>query len=185
MSILSRAVENESQLDSRMQLDELEEEILGLLQHSDLRMTPQRREIVRQMLDVAGHFSADDLVAALQDERADERASRATVYRLIPALIEVGALREVEHGYEHSHYEVVRDRAHHEHLICRRCGRVIEFVCPAIEGAIIGVCREHHFRHYQHGLEITGLCQQCQKKAEPHPENLAAAGELAQEEVTW
>ena len=139
-------------------------EILELLQHSEMRMTPQRREIVRQMLNMPGHFSADDLFLALQ--RRDANASRATIYRLIPALLEVGALREVEHTEEHSHYEVVRDRAHHEHLICRRCGRVIEFVCPAIEGAIIGVCREHHFRHYQHGLEITGLCEQCQKEVD-------------------
>ena len=154
-----------------MHIDELEEEILDLLQHSDLRMTPQRREIVRQMLDMPGHFSADDLFLALQHK--DSKASRATIYRLIPALVEVGALREVEHGYEHSHYEVVRDRAHHEHLICHRCGRVMEFVCPAIEGAIIGVCREHHFRHYQHGLEITGLCEQCQKAVDRDQQNLS------------
>ena len=36
----------------------------------------------------------------------------------------------------------------------------------AIEGAIIGVCREHRFRHYQHGLEITGLCEDCRKEVE-------------------
>ncbi len=145
-----------------MDNQELEAEIFELLQYSELRITPQRRAVVRQMLDMPAHFSADDVLLALQ--RKDARASRATVYRLIPALVEVGALREVEHGYEHSHYEVARAQPHHEHLICHRCGRVIEFVCPAIEGAIIGVCREHHFRHYQHGLEITGLCQQCQKE---------------------
>ncbi len=145
-----------------MDSQELEAEIFELLQYSELRITPQRRAVVRQILEMAGHFSADDLFLALQ--RKDAKASRATVYRLIPALVEVGALREVEHGYEHSHYEVARAQPHHEHLICHRCGRVIEFVCPAIEGAIIGVCREHHFRHYQHGLEITGLCEQCQKE---------------------
>ena len=145
-----------------MDNQELEAEINELLQYSELRMTPQRQAIVRQIVDMPGHFSADELFLALQHK--DPKVSRATIYRLIPALIEVRALREVERGYEHSHYEVVRGQAHHEHLICQRCGRVIEFICPAVEGAIIGVCREHHFRHYQHGLEITGLCQECQKE---------------------
>lgn len=123
-------------------------------------MTPQRQAIVHQMLELNGHFSADDLLGALQE--ADREASRATVYRLLPALVELGIVREVEYGDEHSHYEVFRGRAHHEHLICQRCGRVIEFVCPAVEGAIIGVCREYSFRHYQHIVEVTGLCQKCQ-----------------------
>ena len=147
-----------------MKHEELQAEFMDLLQHSELRMTAQRRAIVRQILTIPGHFSADDLVTAL--DQTQEEASRATIYRLIPALIELGIVREVEHGYDHSHYEVVSDPAHHEHLICQRCGEVIEFVCPAIEGAIIGVCREHHFRHHQHGLEITGLCEQCQQETD-------------------
>ncbi len=145
-----------------MNREELEAEVMDLLQHSELRMTPQRRAIVRQILTIPGHFGADDLVTAI--DQTQEEASRATIYRLIPALVELGILREVEHGYDHSHYEVVSDPAHHEHLICQRCGKVIEFVCPAIEGAIIGVCREHNFHHHQHGLEITGLCRECQKE---------------------
>ncbi len=147
-----------------MNHEELQAEVMDLLQHSELRMTPQRRAIVRQILSTPGHFSADDLVTAL--DQTQEEASRATIYRLIPALVELGILREVEHGDDHSHYEVVSDPAHHEHLICQCCGEVIEFVCPAIEGAIIGVCREHHFRHYQHGLEITGLCRECQQETD-------------------
>ncbi len=141
-------------------MHEPQAEAIELLRHSELRITPQRREIVRQMLDMPGHFTAEDLVGPLHS--TERKASRATIYRLIPALVEVGVLREVEHGYEHSHYEVARDPAHHEHLICQQCGRVIEFACPAIEGAIIEVCREHNFRQYQHGLEITGLCEECQ-----------------------
>ncbi len=147
-----------------MNREELEAEVMDLLQHSELRMTPQRRAIVRRILTIPGHFSADDLVTAL--DQTQEEASRATVYRLIPVLIELGILREVEHGYDHSHYEVVRDPGHHEHLICQRCGEVIEFVCPAIEEAIVEVCQEHNFRQYQHGLEVTGLCEQCQQEAD-------------------
>ena len=137
----------------------LESELVELLRRSELRVTVQRREIMRQVAAMPGHFSMDDLVAALQAHAGP--ASRATVYRLIPALVEAGVLREVEHGDQHSHYELVRDPAHHEHLICQRCGRVIEFASPAIEAAIAGICDEHGFRQYQHGLEIVGLCRRC------------------------
>ncbi len=142
-----------------MNREKVETEVIDLLEHSELRMTRQRRAIVRQILTMSGHFSADDLLTAF--DQTQEEASRATIYRLIPALIELGIVREVEHGYDHSHYEVVRDPGHHEHLMCQRCGKVTEFVCPAIEEAIVEVCQEHNFRQYQHGLEVTGLCGEC------------------------
>jgi len=141
---------------------ELETQITELLQRLDLRLTAQRQAIVRQILNMPGHFSVEDLFLALGNR--DVHVSQPTIYRLIPMLVEAGVLREVERRDGHGHYEVVRDQMHHEHLICQRCGKVIEFVCPAIEKAIIGVCREYSFRHYQHSVEITGLCQDCQKE---------------------
>lgn len=153
------AIASQSQLGGAM--SELETEIITILQHANLRVTPQRQATVKQMLQMPAHFSVDELVMALYEQKV--KTSRATIYRLIPALVQLGALREVVHSEEHSHYEVVRDQAHHEHLICQRCGWVIEFACPAIEGAIVGVCEEHRFRQYQHNLEIVGLCQRCQK----------------------
>ena len=138
-----------------------EKDIISELRQVDLRITPQRRSIIQYMLRMPAHFSAEDLLAMLRDQQV--QVSRATLYRLLPTLVQIGVLREVIYGEEHSHYEVVHEeQEYHGHLICERCGRVIDFVCPAVEGAIIGVSREHNFEHHAHTLEIAGLCKECQ-----------------------
>ena len=139
-----------------------EHEVLQQLSQADLRITPQRRCLVQEILRLPEHFSADELLDHMRGE--GNRVSRATLYRLLPALVQIGVLREVLYGEEHSHYEVVYEEdKYHGHLICERCGQVIDFICPAVEGAIIGVSREHNFVHHAHTLEITGLCEQCQQ----------------------
>jgi len=137
------------------------EEIIGRLREIDLRITPQRRSLVEQIVRMPAHFSAEDLLRVLRERQV--KVSRATLYRLLPTLEHLGILREVLYGQEHSHYEVVQAPEEcHGHLICERCGKVEEFVCPAVEGAIVGVSREHNFAHHTHTLEIYGLCAKCQ-----------------------
>lgn len=144
-------------------MNQQEAQIISNLQRADLRITPQRRSIIQHMLRIPHHFSADDLLDYIRQEGAC--VSRATLYRLLPTLLEIRVLREVIYGEEHSHYEVVRaEQEYHGHLICKRCGQIIDFVCPAVEGAIIGVSREHNFVHHAHTLEITGLCEKCQRE---------------------
>ncbi len=138
-----------------------EAQIISNLQRADLRVTAQRRRIIQHMLRIPQHFSADDLLDYIRQEGAG--VSRATLYRLLPTLVQIGVLREVIYGEEHTHYEVVEEeKEFHGHLICERCGRVIDFICPAVEGAIIGVSSEHNFAHHAHTLEISGLCEECQ-----------------------
>ena len=145
-------------------MEQREAEIIGNLQRADFRITPQRRRIIHHILTMPAHFSADDLLAVLREQEV--QASRATVYRLLSILIESGILREVIYGEGHSHYELLHEeQEYHGHLICERCGRVIDFICPAVEGAIIGVSREYNFKHHAHTLQICGLCEECQRTA--------------------
>ncbi len=137
------------------------QDVINELQHTGLRITTQRHSIIEHILRMPAHFSADELLAELHNGQME--VSRATVYRLLPKLVQLGVVREVIYGEEHRHYEVVgEDQQYHGHLICEQCGRVIDFICPAVEGAIIGVCREYRFRHHSHTLEISGLCEDCQ-----------------------
>ena len=141
------------------------QDVISDLQQTGLRVTPQRHSIIEYILRMPAHFSADELLTMLRNRQME--VSRATLYRLLPKLVQLGVIREVIYGEEHSHYEVLSEaQEYHGHLICEQCGRVIDFVCPAVEGAIIGVCREYRFRHHSHALEITGLCEDCQQQLE-------------------
>jgi len=127
-------------------------------------LTPQRAVVIAEILSEEGHFSADDLAARLHT--AAEPVSRATVYRILPELARLGLIRQVIYAEGHTHYEAVAEDTHHEHLICDRCGEVIEFCAPEIEAALQRVCTEHGFAETHHKVEITGLCARCTSRCD-------------------
>ncbi|MGI3786435.1 MAG: Fur family transcriptional regulator [Janthinobacterium lividum] len=50
---------------------------------------------------------------------------------------------------------------HHNHLVCRSCGRIVEFEGPAIGCWTDAVAAEHGFTQAEHQLEIFGRCREC------------------------
>ena len=136
-------------------------ESLERIQNMGLRVTVPRREILNEIALLKGHFSAEDVLLSLRAR--GKRASRVTIYRLLPSLLQAGILREVIYSEGHAHYERVEAKPHHEHLICENCGKVVEFECPDVEDALAGVCEERGFAARAHKVEITGLCRKCRK----------------------
>lgn len=129
------------------------------LRERGLRATRERREILAHAFEHFGHFYAGDLLASLRRHGYD--VSRATVYRTLAHLVETGLLRRHDLGDRRTFYEPVFGREHHEHLVCVRCGAILEFVQEEIERLQDQVCREHRFRPLSHTLQIHGICVEC------------------------
>jgi Fur family ferric uptake transcriptional regulator len=129
-----------------------------------LKSTRQRSLIVDTFLAVKGHLDVDALLARVR--RADPKISAATVYRTMKLLAEIGIAHAQRFGDGHTRYESAVDRHHHDHLICTRCGDIIEFENDRIEALQDSVARRHGFKVTRHKLELYGLCQACQKAAE-------------------
>ena len=127
-----------------------------------LKCTPERQLILREVFSIHQHFEADDIADGLR--RRGMRVSRASIYRTLPLLVESGLLREVHSSEKHSHYEHVFGHKHHDHMICTRCGRTIEFTDERIEGLQNRVCERHGFLSTAHTLEIVGICKECREK---------------------
>jgi Fur family ferric uptake transcriptional regulator len=88
----------------------------------------------------------------------------ATVFRTMKLLKEADLAREISLGDKKTRFEHNFGHKHHDHLVCRACGRVIEVLNDKIEELQEKLCREHGFLPEQHHLEIFGLCRECQKK---------------------
>jgi Fur family transcriptional regulator, ferric uptake regulator len=129
-----------------------------------LKSTRQRTLIVDTFLTVKGHLDVDALLA--QVRRADPKISAATVYRTMKLLAELGIAHAQRFGDGHTRYESAVDRHHHDHLICTKCGNIIEFENDRIEALQDSVARRHGFKVTRHKLELYGFCQSCQKAAE-------------------
>src|SRR4051812_10137341 len=100
------------------------------LEKKDLKLTSQRRTILRQAMH-DGHFSAEQLLDFCK--KADSSISKATVYRTLTLLKESKILEEQDFGDGKKLYERVQGRKHHDHFVCIRCGKIIEFENEAIE----------------------------------------------------
>jgi Fur family ferric uptake transcriptional regulator len=95
------------------------------------------------------------------DERL-EGVGRATVYRAIEQLEELGLVQRIDIGGESSAFEKVDPRGHHHHhLVCNVCGRVIPFEDPNLETAIHSVSTRDGFRIQSHEITLRGLCPDC------------------------
>jgi Fur family transcriptional regulator, ferric uptake regulator len=131
-----------------------------------LRLTSARRAILAAVLERAGHFLIEDLVADLK--RRGIRGSKATVYRTLPLLTASGILQQAIITGDTSSYEAAVGREHHDHLVCLGCGKVVEFEFEAFEILQREIAARHSFRLEGHHHQLVGRCAECQRK-EPAP----------------
>jgi Fur family ferric uptake transcriptional regulator len=122
-------------------------------------VTPQRMRVAEILFGTHHHISAEEILDRL---RAGRRAvGKATVYRTLELMREAGLIREHDFGEGFKRYEPRRTRPRHEHLVCIRCGKVIEFEAEAIERIEQEVASLHRFRPTHHKVEIYGVCEEC------------------------
>jgi Fur family ferric uptake transcriptional regulator len=136
-----------------------EQRLREYLRAKKLRMTPERRWVLQGVLSREGHFDADELLSFLH--RRHMPVSRATLYRTLDHLTVAGLVKKHRFGQGHALFEHVYGRQHHDHLVCDRCGTVIEFVNDDIEALQDEVCRAHGFEPTNHVMQIFGICSRC------------------------
>jgi Fur family transcriptional regulator, ferric uptake regulator len=129
-----------------------------------LKSTRQRTLIIDIFFGMHGHLSVEEVWARVRQD--DARVSVATVYRTMKLLSESGLAHARNFGDGQTRYEPALGREHHDHLICTRCGTIIEFENDQIERMQDAVARRHGFKVTSHKMELYGLCKSCQKAVE-------------------
>jgi len=131
--------------------------VIETLRERGLRMTPQRRAIVAEIMRTQGHISPTALARKVQGEMPGVNAS--TIYRTLTLLEEIGVLAHahLESGAEYHRAE----DAGHVHLTCSRCGAEDDLSLGEAE-AMQGLIEKHHGFHpdLTH-FAISGLCAGC------------------------
>ena len=143
-------------------MNEAEKVFTEFLEKKDLKLTSQRRTILHQAVGATGHFSAEKLLSI--SKKADSTISKATVYRTLALLKESEVLEEQDFGDGKKLYERAQGRAHHDHLICVRCGDIIEFENQQIEDLQNSEALKHRFKIVYHSLKLFGFCKDCAGK---------------------
>lgn len=139
------------------------------LKTKDLRLTRERTIIVEEVFSDHEHFDADQLVTRVSQATNQNRVSRSTVYRTLELLVEAGLLRKVARPNDREVYEHDYGYPQHDHMICGKCGELIEFRNQSISNLLDQVAAQHGFRISGHRLEVYGKCDKCSRTQRRHP----------------
>lgn len=133
------------------------------IKEAGLKVTRPREKILAVLeRSERRHLSAEDVYKELLS--TGEEIGLATVYRVLTQFEAAGLVcrRHFEGGQ--SLFEL-NSGTHHDHLICVKCGQVLEFVDPLIEERQQAIAAEKGFRIEDHTLVIYGVCGDCDRGA--------------------
>ncbi len=142
--------------------EELSEKIRAVFQENVHRSTRPRQLIADRLVELAESgqdFSAEDLWHSLQ--RLDVHLGRATVFRAVEMLINLGLLNRIDFADGSHTYRACGD-IHHHHMTCRKCHRVVEIGVCIPEEKFLEIGRKAGFAIEGHSLSIFGVCADCQ-----------------------
>lgn len=142
--------------------DGLLEKFKELLKNNALKFTKQRELILKFLYQNKGHYTPEDIYMLLKKEYPDVNIGIATVYRTLTLLEESHIVSSISFGIQGKKYELGLKK-HHDHLICTKCGKIIEFYDEIIEERQEEIAKKFNFKMTGHTMKIEGICQACQK----------------------
>lgn len=127
----------------------------SLLKQAGLKITMPRVKILNTLESAEPrHISAEELYRQLHDE--GENLGLATVYRVLNQFHEVGLVSR--HNFEGGSAIFERTHRRHDHIICQKCGHIIEFDDPIINQRLEDIAAKHHLKLATKELCLYGVC---------------------------
>ncbi|SEA57596.1 Fur family transcriptional regulator, peroxide stress response regulator [Desulfuromusa kysingii] len=123
----------------------------------DLRITPQRLEIFKQLALAVDHPSAEKLHQRLLERMPT--LSLDTVYRTLGTFLELGLISKVETVESQAHFEVAEMQ--HHHLICQKCKKIIDFEWKQVDEADLPDEIQLFGNFKRKSVVVYGTCREC------------------------
>lgn len=126
------------------------------------RATVQSAAIREALMKQDGFRSVQDVYAVLRS--SGHKIGLSTVYRHLQAWSDQGVVDQIHGPSGETSYRFcgnTETRAHHHHLVCRRCGRAEEVEGRAVERWASETARRFGYTEVDHTVEIFGRCAEC------------------------
>jgi len=135
-----------------------------LLKENTLKFTKQRELVLKFLYENNGHFTPEDIYTLLKQQNPGINIGIATVYRTLSLLETSKIASSISFGVQGKKYELGLKK-HHDHLICVKCGEIIEFFDKTIEERQEDIAKQFNFQMTGHTMKIEGLCENCHAKS--------------------
>ncbi len=140
-------------------LDKAIEQMNAFLVRNNLKSSHSRNIILKIFLNSTQHLTSEELYNLTKGKIPN--IGMATIYRTLKLFCDCGIASELHFSKGKSRYEPLFNIKHHDHLICKNCGQVIEVCDDEIERLQESLSEKHNFMMESHKLEIYGLCKEC------------------------
>jgi Fur family ferric uptake transcriptional regulator len=135
------------------------EVLRGELRERELPFTQQRESVARVLFESTRHLSADEVAEELR--LRGEQIGKATVYRSLALLVELGLATEHDFDEGFRRYQMQIGAAQYDHMICTSCGNVTQFRHTELNRALEEVARDAGFSAITRQIKMFGTCRDC------------------------
>lgn len=146
-----------------LEFDAILEEFREILRKNKLKYTKQREAVIKMLYNNDHHFTPEELYLQIRDEQPELNIGIATVYRTLNLLEDSGMVTSISFGTQGKKFELAT-KPHHDHLICKNCGKIVEFEDTSVEKKQVEIAKKNGFTLTGHLMQLYGLCKDCNKK---------------------
>ncbi|MCF8090845.1 MAG: FeoA domain-containing protein [Desulfotignum sp.] len=137
-------------------------QFIRLFQEQGLDRFDERFQVLEAFLHLDHHVTQADIVQQLKKE--GKKLTDEFVFSSMEHLCRFGFATKVEFDREETLYEHRHLGIHHDHMICTKCGTILEFKDEALEKQQQKIAQAYGFHMLQHRMEIYGFCAACMAK---------------------
>ena len=124
-----------------------------------VKLTKHKLTIL-ELFNLYKHLDASQIYTILINQGVN--ISLATIYRILTNFEHNEIIEKHNFNNEQATYELMNPNEHHDHLICIKCHKVVEFVNEKIEELQKEIAHTNEFNIMSHSLNIYGICGDCQ-----------------------
>jgi len=135
------------------------EKLAKQLRAHGFRVTPQRRIILETIAHTGGHLSVQEVYLATRERLPG--LNIATIYRTVDSLRKAGMIDVFSSENGPDRFSLRDAQNPHGHLVCRKCGRILEVDLDLLEQLADTVNLETQFVVDTHHLTLFGICRAC------------------------
>ncbi|WP_432665297.1 Fur family transcriptional regulator [Wukongibacter baidiensis] len=138
------------------------DKLRDVLKEKGYKLTPQRRAILNTIINYQGHHLSSEEVYDFVKKDCPE-IGLATVYRTLQLLDDLEIISKISFDDGCARYElnVHGDDHQHHHVICTKCGEVLEVEVDLLEHLEDEIEKNYGFEIRDHKVKFFGLCSKC------------------------
>jgi Fur family ferric uptake transcriptional regulator len=149
----------------------------ALIETDEIGNVEERLNVIDAFLGTEEHVTLEDLLRILRERGHDYEPD--FVRRCMNRWVEQGFAQKKQFEGQPPRYEHRHLGQHHDHLICTKCRKIVEFSNPDMEKLQMQITAQRGFHMLQHKMEIYGLCSECVARRSPLlPLAMAKSGEM-------